>query len=223
MELDPSQPDRGREACPRHRRGTAARPRRCDPPAPEILTHRPSPAVHRANHQLELLYMSMSLDGYIAGPTMSSAGAWETAANGCTTGRHSGRGVLPAARTTDRRAARDRCGPGGTADCRARRSLGRRASRCPDLRARLPAARPLRRQLPVGDLVDRWDRQGDGPGEGRRRGPERAGAGRVHRAAGARGRVLDELDRSTRSRCCSVVAVGCSRCCPRAWSWRSFG
>ena len=29
--------------------------------------------------------------------------------------------------------------------------------------------------------------------------------------------------RSTRSRCCSVVAVGCSRCCHRASSWRSFG
>jgi dihydrofolate reductase len=29
--------------------------------------------------------------------------------------------------------------------------------------------------------------------------------------------------RSTRSRCCSVVAVGSSRCCRRASSWRSFG
>ena len=29
--------------------------------------------------------------------------------------------------------------------------------------------------------------------------------------------------RSTRSRCCSVVAVGCSRCCLRGSSWRSFG
>ena len=29
--------------------------------------------------------------------------------------------------------------------------------------------------------------------------------------------------RSIRSRCCSVVAVGCSRCCRRASSWRSFG
>ena len=27
----------------------------------------------------------------------------------------------------------------------------------------------------------------------------------------------------TRSRCCSVVAVGCLRCCRRASSWRSFG
>jgi len=26
-----------------------------------------------------------------------------------------------------------------------------------------------------------------------------------------------------RSRCCSVVAFGCSRCCRRASSWRSFG
>ena len=29
--------------------------------------------------------------------------------------------------------------------------------------------------------------------------------------------------RSTRSRCCSVAVVGCSRCCGRASSWRSFG
>ena len=34
--------------------------------------------------------------------------------------------------------------------------------------------------------------------------------------------VLDEL-KFTRSRCCSVVAVGCSRCCRRASSWRSSG
>ena len=29
--------------------------------------------------------------------------------------------------------------------------------------------------------------------------------------------------RSIRSRCCSVVAVGCSRCCRRTSSWRSSG
>jgi hypothetical protein len=32
-----------------------------------------------------------------------------------------------------------------------------------------------------------------------------------------------ELHDEIRSRCCSVVAVGCSRSCLRALSWRSFG
>ena len=45
---------------------------------------------------------------------------------------------------------------------------------------------------PVGDVCDRRDRKRDGAGEGRRRGPGRAGAWRVHGAALEAG-VLDEL------------------------------
>ncbi len=42
--------------------------------------------------------------------------------------------------------------------------------------------------LSAGDVRDRWDRERDGAGEGRRRGPQRVRARRVHGATGVRGR-----------------------------------
>ena len=57
--------------------------------------------------------------------------------------------------------------------------------------------RPARRsRISVGDVRDRWDRQRDCAGEGRRRRPERAGAWRVHGATGARGRCAGRAVRS---------------------------
>src|SRR3954451_1650761 len=44
----------------------------------------------------------------------------------------------------------------------------------PDLRAESPAARPVGRELPAGDVRERWDRERDGSGEGRGRRPERS-------------------------------------------------
>src|SRR5215207_3880201 len=73
---------------------------------------------HGGRRVSSVLSMSMSLDGYIAGPTMNATGA----------------------------------------------------------------------TYPFGDVRGRWDRRRDGTGQGRRRGPERDGARRVHGATGARGR-----------------------------------
>ena len=41
--------------------------------------------------------------------------------------------------------------------------------RRPNLRTQPPAARSVCRQVSIGDLCDGWDRQRDGTGEGRRR------------------------------------------------------
>jgi hypothetical protein len=64
--------------------------------------------------------------------------------------------------------------------------LSNKEERCPDLCGQSPAARSRGRQLSVGDVRERGNRQRDGAGEGRRPGAGRAGAWRVHGAAGAR-------------------------------------
>lgn len=141
-----------------------------------------------------VLYMAMALDGYIAGPNdepgnpggdgFTRLHEWFVTPDGefFRAGR--------AGRRVERRVERRRRGPRRTADRGAGRSLGRRSSRigCADLRAQSSAARPNGRELSVGDVHERWDRQRDGAGEGSRRGPPCSCAWRVHSATGARGR-----------------------------------
>jgi dihydrofolate reductase len=136
-----------------------------------------------------VLYMSMSLDGYIAGPNDDPGNPggdgfdrlheWITTPDG-EYGRPSG----PAGELFDEW------------DAAGAVLAGRRTVEQVDhwggdhhgVPIFVPSHRPpgsLGRGLSVGDLCDRWDRQRDGTGEGRRRGPQRAGAGRLHRATGA--------------------------------------
>ena len=120
-----------------------------------------------------VLYMSMSLDRYIAGsndepdnPGGDGVGRLQSGASLRTAGLPDGRAGADlideinatGAVLTGRRTAEqvDRWG-------------GDHRSWCPDLRGQSSAARPVRRELSVGDVRDRWDRERDGTGEGRRR------------------------------------------------------
>ena len=155
-----------------------------------------------------VLYMSMSLDGYIAGPNDEPGNPggdgfmrlheWFVTPDG-----EFGRPPGPAGELYDEMRG-DRRGAGGPADRGAGRSLGRRSSRRPDLRAQPPAARPVGRELSAGDVRDRRDRERDGAGEGRRRGPGRAWCTARTRRSGRSRPACWTSCRSIRSRCCSV-------------------
>jgi hypothetical protein len=137
--------------------------------------------------------MSMSLDGYIAGP---DDGPGNPGGDGF--GRlhewipdgETVRSPGPAGQLIGEMEATGavRAAYRGTG-----RSLQWPSPRRADLRAQPPAAVSLGGQLPAGDVRGRRHRQCHGAGEGRRRGPRRAGAWRVHGAAALEAGVLDEL------------------------------
>ena len=135
-----------------------------------------------------VLYMSMSLDGYIAGPNDEPGNPggdgferlheWFVSPEG-EFFRPSG----PAGQLMDEWNATGAIVVGRRTAEQVDHWGGDHHGWCPDLRAQSPAARPVRRELSAGDVRDRRDRERDGTGEGGRRGPERAGAWRVHGAA----------------------------------------
>ena len=141
---------------------------------------------------VSVLYMSMSLDGYIAGPNdePSNPGGdgfmrlheWIVTPDG-----EFGRPEGPAGQLWDEWNATGAVLAG-------RRTVeqvdhwGGDHHGVPIFVPSSPAARPVRRELSAGDIRDRWDRERDGTGKGRRQRSERDGAWRVHGATGARGR-----------------------------------
>src|SRR5581483_5324254 len=76
---------------------------------------------------------------------------------------------------------------------------------------------PIVANYPLVTYVTGRDRRCHGASEGCGRGPERDGARRDARSRPA----CSTSCRSTRSRCCSAPGAGCSRCCRRGSSWRS--
>ena len=121
-----------------------------------------------------VLYMSMSLDGYIAGPNdepdnPGGDGFDRLHEWGAKAVAESSRPSGPAAELFDEMNAIGAVLTGRRTAEQVDHWGGDQRSRCPDLRAQSSAARPVRRELSAGDVRDRWDRQRDGTGEGRRR------------------------------------------------------
>ena len=142
---------------------------------------------------VSVLYMAMSLDGYIAGPNdepdnpggdgFMRLHEWFVGPDG-EFARPSG----PAEELYDEVMDAPGAVLAGRRTVEQVDHWGGDPSRSPDFRAQPSAPRSVSRQLPAGDVRARRDRVRDGAGEGGRRGPERAGARRVHGATGARGR-----------------------------------
>ena len=144
-----------------------------------------------------VLYMAMSLDGFIAGPNDEPGNPggdgflrlheWGLNADGEMERPAGPAGVLfdefnaSGAVLSGRRTAEQVNHWGGA------------TTACPSSWS--ATGRPAPRwRLSAGDVRQRRDRECDGPGEGRGGGQGRVRARRLHRAAGARGRVLDELE-----------------------------
>ena len=142
---------------------------------------------------VSLLYMAMSLDGYIAGPndTPDNPGGdgfmrlheWFLGPDGEFARPAGPAGELydevmdaPGAVLAGRRTVEQVDHWGGDHHGR------------PIFVPSQSATRSVCRQLPAGDVRARRDRERNGAGEGGSRGPGRAAARRVHGATGARGR-----------------------------------
>ena len=170
-----------------------------------------------------VLYMSMSVDGYIAGPhdTPENPGGdgfmrlheWFGFASEPGPGAGLDDQSGPATSSTK---SGNGCSPVGPKHSGADRPLGWPTPRRADLRGQPPAAGTLGGAIPARDL--RPDGIASAMAQAKvAAGEQCAGARRTTAQTALAEGVLDELQ-IPRSRCCSAAGAGCSTCCPNGWT-----